>query len=152
MNVDEYTLAVRSVLDGHTPSAVANLTTTLGCIPVKASRVIIKIFIDQDGEGFLGVRINLEGPDLYVLNKAIRPSAELFSTKMIDGQLQPGLPLMEPHGESFSVHDALSDVAAQWIQEVWNLANHSDFSLPVFIETHDGYGTFTPLSLNHAIG
>jgi hypothetical protein len=76
----------------------------------------------------------------------------LFSTRMIDGQLQPALPLMEPGGESFSVHDTLSDVAARWIGHVWDLANPTEFSLPVFIETHNGYGTITPISLQHANG
>jgi hypothetical protein len=147
MTKSEYVRAVEQVLEAHTTMAVSRLVAALANVPKKAERVTIEIFMDQDGEGFLDIRVVLDGPDWYVLQKAIASHADIFSTKMTENGLDPNLPLMCPGGESFSVHDALSDTAAAWIAKVWAMTGQQDFHLPVVAVTHDDYGTMTPLQL-----
>jgi hypothetical protein len=148
MTRDEYTQHVEALLAGHTGHAATKLAAALALVPPKARKVNIQISVDQDGEGFLDVRIALEGPDSFVLNKAVAPHAELFGTRMTAEGLDPALPLMEPGDEEFSVHDALTDCAALWIASVWKEAGITGFHLPIAIVSHDGYGTTTPIQLN----
>jgi Family of unknown function (DUF6389) len=147
MTRDDYIRQVHDVLAEHTARAAKQLAAALGLVPPTARKVEIEIFVDQDGEGFLNVRVSLDGPDLSVLNRAIASHAELFGTRMAPTGLEPALPLMEPGGEDFSVQDALTDCAAAWVSEVWRQAALTGFGLPVAIVSHDGYGTTTPIHL-----
>jgi hypothetical protein len=148
MTREEYIREVQAVLNQHSQQATSRLAATLAALPPKTRKVDIEIFVDEDGEGFLTVRVGLDGPDLYVLNKAIAPHADLFRTRMTRDGFDPPLPVMDPGGETFSVHDTLADCASAWITSVWKQANQEPLSLPVTIVTHDGYGTTTPLQLN----
>jgi hypothetical protein len=148
MTREEYIQKVEAVLNQYSHQAASRLAATFADLPPKTRKVNIEIFIDEDGEGFLTVRVVLDGPDLYVLNKAIAPHAELFGTCMTREGFDPPLPLMEPGEETFSVHDTLSDCAAAWITSIWKQTKREPLSLPVAIVTHDGYGTTTPLQLN----
>jgi len=148
MTRDEYIQQVQAILTEHTAQAVARLSSALKVVPSTARKVVIEIFVDQDGEGFLDVRVALDGPDLVALNRAITSHAELFKTRMTQSGLDPALPLMEPGGEAFSVHDALTDCAASWLSSVWREVDRRNFRLPVTVVSHDGYGTITPLHLD----
>src|SRR5258708_7724170 len=140
MTRDDYIQKVEGVLNEHTQRAASQLAAALALVPPKTRKVLIEIFVDQDGEGFLTVRVTLEGPDLFVLNRAIAAHAELFGTRMTQSGLDPALPLMEPGSEAFSVHDALADCASAWVASVWRQAGRETFGLPVTIISHDGYG------------
>ena len=148
MERDEYTDAVRRVLEGWTNSAIAKLVAAIPIIPATTKEVSLEIFVDQDGEGFLAVQLSLDGPDLYVLNRAVREHAELFETRMTESGLVPPLPLMDPSNEKFSFHDALTDCAAEWISDVWKQSDSSGLEIPVFVCSHDEYGTNLPIQLN----
>ena len=87
MKRDEYIQQVESVLSEHTGQAATRLAATLALVPPKARKVEIEIFVDEDGEGLLDVRVSLDGPDLFVLNRAIASHAELFGTRMTPGGL-----------------------------------------------------------------
>lgn len=145
---DEYIQSVRAVLAAHTERAASQLSAALALVPQKTKRVTIDICTDQDGEGLLHVRVGLEGPDLVVLNRAIAADAELFGTRLTERGLDPALPLMAGRGGTFSVHDALTDCAASWITSVWSQTDRGGFTLPVVVESHDGYGTTSPLYLD----
>lgn len=147
MTRDEYSRQVDQVLESHNESAKSHLRSALALIPPATRRIAFDIFVDQDGEGFLHVRLGLEGPELYVLNKAIAPHAELFGTKMTEDGFDPPLPLMCSRGEAFSVHDALTDCAAGWVVRLWNQTDHRGISLPVDVVSPEGYGTVTPIGL-----
>src|SRR4051812_27983768 len=147
MTRDDYVRQVEGVLAEYTARAAKQLAAALALVPPNARKVEIEIFVDQDGEGFLDVRVTLDGPDLVVLNRAIASHAELFGTRMTPTGLDPALPLMEPGGEDFSVHDALTDCAAAWVSEVWRQADLTGFGLPVAIVSHEGYGTTIPIHL-----
>ncbi|HTV54876.1 MAG TPA: DUF6389 family protein, partial [Terriglobia bacterium] len=71
MTRDEYARQVERILEAHQESAKAKLVDALALIPAEATRMTFEIFVDQDGEGFLDVRVGLDGPGLYGLNRAI---------------------------------------------------------------------------------
>lgn len=145
MNEREYIDAVNAVLVQHTERAATRLRIALDAMPPKTRGVAIAVFVDQGTEGFLSVRVTLSGPDLYVLNKAIRPHASLFETVMKEDGLDPGLPLMA--GDEFAVGNVLTDAGARWAQDVWKRAGHDARGLPVVIESPEGYGTVVPIRL-----
>lgn len=148
MTESEYTAEVRSILDAHTTEARSQLAKLPGLLPDTARAIELTIFIDQDGEGFLTVRVALDGPDIYVINKAIEDCALLFDTKMVDGELVPAMPLMDPFDEDFSVHATLTDCAADWLTCVWDGVDHHAIGIPVTIVSHAGYGSRTPIKLS----
>ena len=96
----------------------------------------------------MAAQLSLDGPDLYVLNRAVRQHAELFETRMTENGLEPPLPLLDPFNEKFSVHDALTDCAAEWISGVWKQLDTFGLTIPVFVCSHDEYGTNLPIQLN----
>ena len=148
MTRDDYIQQVEAVLNEHTERAAIRLGTALSHAPPKTQKAEIEIFVDQDGEGFLDVRVGLVGPDLSVLNRAIAEYAELFGTRMTQSGLDPALPLMEAGGESFSVHDTLTDCAASWVSTVWSQTERAGFRFPIAVVSHDGFGTSTPFVLS----
>lgn len=148
MTESEYTTEVRSILDEHTQEARSQLAKLSDLLPDTAKAIKLTIFIDQDGEGFLTVRVALDGPDLYVINKAIDGCALLFDTKMVDGELVPPMPLMDPFDEDFSVHDVLADCAADWLIAVWDGVDYHSIRIPITIVSHDDYGSRTPIKLS----
>jgi hypothetical protein len=147
MTREEYARQVDRLLEAHQESAKAQLISALALIPADARRVTFQIFVDQDGEGFLDVRLGLDGPGLYGLNRAIAPHAELFATRMTEDGFDPPLPLMCAGEEAFSVHDALTDCAAAWVVKLWDQIDHQGINLPVDVVSPDGYGTMTPIGL-----
>ena len=147
MTESEYAKEVRSILDGHTDAARSKLTRLPDLLPETARAIDLMIFVDQDGEGFLTVRISLDGPDLYVINKAIEECALLFDTKVVNVKMVPPMPLMDPFDEDFSIHDVLTDSAADWLTAVWNGVDRSRLQIPVTITSHDEYGSRTPIEL-----
>lgn len=147
MTRDEYIKEVSAVLEAHREQAAAKLLAALALVPPKAVQITLDVTVDQGGEGFLSVRVGLDGPDLYVLGKAIAPHAQLFNTRMTESGLTPPLPLMDAFGEEFSVHDALTDCAASWIASIWTRLSPR-VGLPVFVQSPEGYGTSTPIKLN----
>ena len=149
MTRDDYIRQVGAVLNEHTARVASRFGAALARVPPSAQKAEIEIFVDQDGEGFLGVRVALVGPDLFALNRAIAEHADLFTTRMTESGLDPALPLMAPRGESFSVHDTLTDCAASWVSTVWTQTEHSVFRLPICVVSHDGYGTSTPFDLSY---
>lgn len=146
MNQQDYAQAVHAVLDRHTDQAAAQLRRALEALPDRTRGVTLDILVDQGGEGFLTVRVGLEGPDLYVLNQAIAAHACLFDTTMHDDGLHPGLPLMGGDAE-FPVGQVLTDTAARWLQVVWQATGHPARGLPVRIDSPEGHGRELPVVL-----
>ena len=149
MTRDEYIQQVEAVLSEHTSQAAIQLGAALADAPPKTQKVEILILVDQAGAGFLHVRVELVGPDSSALNRAIADYAGLFGTRLTEGGFDPALPFMEPGGETFSVHDALTDCAASWVATVWRQTNRSGFRLPITVMSRDRYGSTTPFHLNH---
>jgi hypothetical protein len=141
MDQDHYCRKVKAILDSHLDQIRKQIQATFLALPEKAKEIIIGIHIDQDGEGFLGIRVHLNGPDLYVLNKAISATANLFDTVMTETGFDPPLPIMSPSEEDFSVQDVLADCAIEWLESHWLSLQAPSVSQPVFIQSMDGYGS-----------
>jgi hypothetical protein len=143
----EYRSILQGVLADHTEFAATQLGSILDHLPQMTRAIEIEVFPDQDGEGTFSVRVGLDGPDLYVLNKAIGEWAELFSVRHTEHGLEPSVPLMDPFEESFQVNDAVVDCAAEWLQGVWRALGDPNVEVPITVVGHDDYGTITPLTL-----
>lgn len=146
MTENDYIDAVNSVLAEYSEGAIRRIRETITVLPQKATRMTFDVFVDQDGEGFLDVRIGLDGPDLFVLNKAISAHADLFKTRMTESGLNPPLPQMDSQEEAFSVQHTLTDCAAKWIATIWK-EHGLDSPIPVEITSPEGYGTVFPMVL-----
>ena len=72
MREAEYRTLLVTELSSHTETAASRVGQVLQNLPPKARSLTFEIFPDQDGEGTFSVNAVLDGPDLYVLNKAIR--------------------------------------------------------------------------------
>ena len=117
--VEAYRDALRAVLDRHADAMRGKIEAALAGLPEKTRRFEIGIHPAQDYEGDFGIWIHLDGPDLYVLNKAIAPHRKLFSVRSPDGWLE-GVPMFEPdHEQPFDVNDAIVDIVGEWLIELW---------------------------------
>ena len=141
MDQELYCREVSSVLDSCAAQIASRLQATFQSLPQETKEVTIGVHVDQDGEGFLTVRVHLAGPDLYVLNKSISETAELFGTVMTAAGLEPPLPLMSSGEDAFSVSDALADCAIQWLHSCWSSLGVPVISVPISIASMDGYGS-----------
>lgn len=148
MEEKEYSIALRNVLDENSTIVLKKLNTVLKSIPEKTKSIEIVVFPDQDGEGTFDIRLTLTGPDLYVLNKAIQDSADLFDVIHTSEGLKPSVPLMDPFDSSFEVNNVLADVVAEWIQSIWNQSDKDHIEIPVYIVAEDDYGMNLPFKLN----
>lgn len=92
-------------LSGHLGSAANRLSQIIKHLPAKTCSIDVNVFPDQDGEGTFTIRVGLDGPDLYVLNKAIDEWADLFDVRHTSTGLEPPVPLVEPGAEGFEVND-----------------------------------------------
>ena len=144
----EYRKKLRRVLDENSGSAIKVLNSTFKIIPKMAQSIELKIFPDQDGEGTFGVRISLTGPDLYVLNQAIKDFAEIINVKHTPTGLVPQVPLMDPFDSEFEVNDVLVDTVSEWLEVVWKESENSTITIPVTIYADEDYGTVLPIKLN----
>jgi hypothetical protein len=139
MTADEYKAVLKSVLQVHSQSALERLNTIKQSLPQKARQVMVGVHPGQSEEGFFDIVVHLDGPDLYVLNKAIAPYRFLFEVKCIDGQMQPDVPMFDPDEAVFSVNDAIVDTCMEWVEGLWQRLG--GVVLPAFVFGEEGYGT-----------
>ncbi|MEN5158591.1 DUF6389 family protein [Achromobacter spanius] len=149
MTKHDYQDALRRALDAHTPAALHTLAGMFARLPDKAREIQFGIFPDQGGEGTFSVVIGLEGPDLYVLNKAIEGYRDLFDVVHGEAGLEPPVPMFSSE-PGFCVQDAIADVAADWVQTLWEQAGRAVPPLPAMVYAHDDYGTDLPRALTRA--
>ena len=143
MTKQDYQDALRRVLDAHTEAALRKLAGVFPQLPEKAREIQFGIFPDQGGEGTFSVVIGLDGPDLYVLNKAIDEHRGLFDVVHGESGVSPAVPLFsrEP---AFCVQDAIADVAADWIEALWERGGRGVSPLPALVYADEDYGTGMP--------
>ncbi len=147
MDEATYIAEVRAVLDSLADRACTQVVRCFSQIPAAARAVSFDIHVDQDGEGFLDIRISLDGPDLAVLARSVADHAEIVSTRMGSEGLEPPFPMMDAFEDRpFSVHDTLTDTAAAWIREAL-AGSLPSLPLPVSISSPAGYGTALPIRL-----
>ncbi|CAB3903333.1 DUF6389 family protein [Achromobacter ruhlandii] len=147
MNQLDYQTALRRELDAHTDAALRVLAGLFPRLPEKAREIQFGIFPDQDGEGTFSVVIGLDGPDLYVLNKAIEGHRHLFDVVHGENGLTPPVPMFG-RDPGFCVQDVIADTAADWIEALWERGGRAVSPLPACIYADEDYGTTTPRSLS----
>ncbi|MFT4099762.1 MAG: DUF6389 family protein [Burkholderiaceae bacterium] len=140
MDKAQYCHEVTAVLDSRLDQIKGRLHDAFSRLPPEARGVTLGVHVDQDGEGFLSIRIRLDGPDAYVLNRKIAEAARLFDTMMTETGFDPPLPLMEPGRNSFPVQDALTDCAIEWLRSRWEALEAPRIALPITIDSIEGYG------------
>lgn len=148
MTQSEFRAALQAVLAEHSSEAARRIQSTLTRIPPQARALAFEVFTSQDGEGMFSVRAALDGPDLYLLNKAIDQTADIFEVQMLETGLEPAVPMVDRDEVDFEVNDTIVDTVAAWLRGVWATVDSSRLRIPVHIDGHDGYGTITPLQLH----
>lgn len=138
-----YRASLRAVLDGRSDAVRAKLRDILAALPAEAVEVGIDVFPDQDGEGTFDVWLRLEGPDVYVLNRAVEPWRHLFGVVFTETSTDPELPLLE-RTAGVDVSDVVVDVAADWVEALWTEVTDGQAPLACRFEGEHGYGTTTP--------
>jgi uncharacterized protein DUF6389 len=143
----EFQAALREVLAAHATKASRQIQLTLEHVPGNARALDLEVFTSQDADGAFDVRASLEGPDLYVLNRAIQSSALIFGVQVSETGFVPPVPMVDPAAVDFDVNDTIVDVVASWLKDVWHTLGTQAHGIPVCVLAHDGYGTVTPLKL-----
>tara|TARA_R110000764_G_scaffold13183_1_gene38068 strand:+ start:3317 stop:3763 length:447 start_codon:yes stop_codon:yes gene_type:complete len=147
MGENQYRIELKKVLDAHKSNAEKRLDMIFKSLPENTKSIELMIFPDQDGEGTFSVRVSLSGPDLYVLNKAIEDTADIFNVKHTSQGLEPNVPMMDPFNSSFDINDVLVDVVGNWVKSIWDIISTENIKLPVTILADEGYGTKLPIKL-----
>ena len=93
MDETAYRAALRATLDAHDGPALERIRALLAALPEAAREIHVVVFPDQDGEGAFSVHVSLDGPDLYVLNRAIEPHRTLFEVIHGEEGFEPDLPM-----------------------------------------------------------
>lgn len=147
--MDEQTLKVQldAELEKHSDKAIHAMQGVIDALPEKARQLNFEIFAAQDGDGFFSIRANLDGPDLYVINKSIEPVADIFDPKYVNGEITPYIPTVDPFDVEYDANDVVVDCAANWLSKLWEKVAADKVQIPVFIVGHDEYGTITPIQL-----
>lgn len=105
------------------------------------------VHLPQDADGTFSVMAHLDGPDLFVLNKAIDNFRSLFDVRILEGAVSADVPLFDPHDQPFSVNDAIVDIVMVWLREVWAMFGGMRMRLPVTMEGEEGFGSTPKVSL-----
>ena len=148
MKKEEYKNLLEKELIKNSEDALSAMKATIAALPEKSKHLYFEIFTSQDRDGFFSIRANLDGPDLYVLNKAIDNVADIFDPKFINGELKPFIPTTaNPFKIEYELNDVAVDCAAKWLSELWKQLDSNSVSVPVSIVGHDDYGTTTPITL-----
>ncbi|WP_430332370.1 DUF6389 family protein [Rhodococcus sp. ACT016] len=145
MDRAEYLSELEAVLGRYTATAAEKISAILAACPAEATELCFDVFPDQDGEGTFDVWARLEGPDSFVLNKAVDEHRHLFGVVYTEDGLEPDVPLWPSSDTPFCVQDAVVDAAATWLTELWSRVGEAHSTLPWLVEGEDGYGTVTPL-------
>ncbi len=135
----DYKAALKSILRAHTSPALEKLHAIKQSLPEKTRQLWVGIHPGQDGEGFFDVMVHLDGPDIYVLNKAIAPHRSLFEIRYVDGHMQPDVPMFDPDEPEFSVNDAIVDSCMEWIETLW--PQLEGVGLPACVFREEGYAS-----------
>jgi hypothetical protein len=123
------------------------LAALIAALPEKAREIRVGIFPDQDGEGTFSVVVSLEGPDLYVLNKAVDAHRTLFDVRHTATGVTPAVPTFGLNEPDFVVQDAIVDTAADWIEVLWANVGRGKSPLPGLIYGDEDAGTSMPREL-----
>lgn len=148
MQQTKFETELSQALEKHSTEATVVIQNVIDNLPENATELNFEIFTAQDQDGFFTIAANLDGPDLYVLNKEIEDISSIFSPKHQGGKIVPYIPLVDdPFETEYEVNDIIVDHAAAWLKRLWCNVDSFSVKIAVVIVGHDDYGTTTPLTL-----
>ena len=112
MSLEEYEQELNNALSLHSDAVGEKIRLMLSRIPERAEELQLVIFPSLDGEGDFSVRASLEGPNAFILNKAINEHAQLFDVYHTESGFSPELPMVDPFSSDFEVNDILCDTVS----------------------------------------
>ena len=148
MDAKSYSAELLKILKAHSDQAIKTLNAVDEILPEKVSGIMLGIHPNQEPDGMFAILIHLEGPDLYVLNKAIDAHRYLFNVKFVDGRLTPQVPMFDPFESDIEVNDVIVDTALLWLEEIWMAFDGKMKKIPTQVFGEEGYGTKTPKRLS----
>lgn len=145
MTEQQYIIELQNALQIQRDSVIHNLNFVLTRIPETTKKISINIFLPQDIDGSFTVRISLQGPDLYVLNKQIDDIANIFDVKRTAEGFVPYVPIIED--VEFDAYKIICSCAIDWLKSIWIESKHQHVSIPVDLVIADDYGEFPVVKL-----
>jgi hypothetical protein len=145
MTEQQYIIELQNALQVQRKSVIDNLNFVLTRIPEITKKICIDIFLPQDIDGSFTVRISLEGPDLYVLNKQIDDIANIFDIKSTAEGFVPYIPLIED--VEFDAYKIICSCIIHWLKSIWTEIKHQHILIPVDLVIADDYGEFPVVKL-----
>lgn len=140
--MESYQKELLAILRAHSEQALITLQALDTVLPEKTSAIQIGIHPNQEQDGTFTVMIHLDGPDLYVLNKAIEAYRTLFDVQYgEEGELEPEVPLFNSFNPPFEVNDVIVDTCFLWLEELWKSYGGTKSNIPAEVFGEDGYGS-----------
>jgi len=136
-----YRAFLASVLDGQSDEVLRKLHAAVDRLPQKARGLHIVVHLGQEEDGSFWVQMHVVGPDLHVLNDAIKGYANLFEGRASTIETAiANVPQFDPFNVPFDVSAAIAEESSSWMEHVWCRASLPDLSVPVCLVSDDGYG------------
>lgn len=137
---ESYADCLREQLAAHEESALGKLHKAIDVLPLKVESLDVGVHLSQDEDGSFTVRVHANGPDLYVLNKAIDPWAVLFDGRAHGFQDMPAnVPGFDPCDLPFDVAGTIATECVAWLRGLWERASLPGFELPVTVFVENGW-------------
>lgn len=141
----EYSSQLINSIDSHKDPVLERISKLLSVIPEKATGLDITIFPSQDWDGTFNIYANIEGPDLFVLQKNIEEYASIFSIKHTENGIEPKVPYLEPNRQAFEVNEVLTNSIGKWLFDILKEVDLSKVSIPIKICSDEGWGETLPI-------
>ena len=119
MTSDQFQKELLFELNKHESLTIRKIEKLLEHIPEKAKVLEFSISPSEDGDGIFGIYANVDGPDLYVLNKTMQDYAAIFNIKHTPEGIIPYVPTVDPFDEEFDVNDSVVECVSKWIKTIW---------------------------------
>lgn len=114
MTKENYIKELIKSLNREKSSIISNLNSFFNKIPPEAVRVNIIISPSQDGEGDFCIYGDLNGPDLYVLNKKVENWTNILEIKNGENGFEPDFPMVDPFSIDYYVNDLIEKEFIKW--------------------------------------
>ncbi len=128
MSVDSISRAYNRALQRHSPQLIEEIKSFLARdIPEDVKEATVEVFPDEYGDGYASIGLYLAGKTY----KNISFAEYANDLPSID---------IESYSEEVNIPHLVVDLVKQWFAECWWKACGWDYSLPVELLGHDGFG------------